>query len=86
MRDRIIIAQRQDEGLERRRVKVRTNGCENYPEEADNALTFGGRLCASKDKKLRDKIVSEAHDTPYTAHPGSTKLYQDLRRNFSGTA
>lgn len=29
--------------------------------------------------KLRDKIVSEAYDTPYVAHPGSTKLYQDLK-------
>ena len=72
--------------MERIRVKVRTNGYENYPEKADNALTFGGRLCAPKDKKLRDKTVSEAYDTPYTAHPGSTKVYQDLRQNFSGTA
>ena len=46
------------------RVTVRTNGCENYPEEADNALTFGGRLGAPNDKKPRDKIVSEAHDKP----------------------
>ena len=26
--------------------------------------------------------MREAHCTPYTAHPGATKMYQDLRANF----
>ena len=82
LRERIIAAQRQDEGLEKIRAKVRIGGHETYHEEADNALTFGGRLCVPQDEKLRDEILSEAHDTPYTAHPGSTKMYQDLKRKF----
>ena len=26
--------------------------------------------------------MNEANCTPYTAHPGSTKVYQDLRHSF----
>ena len=44
LRERIIAAQRQDEGLKKIRAKVRTDGHETYHEEVGNALTFGRRL------------------------------------------
>jgi hypothetical protein len=27
-------------------------------------------------------ILKEAHESPLTIHPGSTKMYQDLRQKF----
>ena len=36
--------------------------------------------CACQTTK--NEIMSEAHETPYTAHPGSTKMYQDLKKSF----
>jgi hypothetical protein len=27
-------------------------------------------------------ILREAHKTPYTIHPGETKMYRDLKQNF----
>jgi hypothetical protein len=27
-------------------------------------------------------ILREAHETPYTVHPGETKMYRDLKQNF----
>ena len=35
-----------------------------------------------KNEELRQEIMREAHNTPYTAHPGGTKMYRDLRQNF----
>ena len=35
-----------------------------------------------KRKELRELILREAHDTPYSIHPGATKMYQDLQRLF----
>ena len=32
--------------------------------------------------KLQRKILSEAHRTPYTVHPGATKMYRDLREVY----
>ena len=31
---------------------------------------------------MRKRILIEAHDTPYTAHPGATKMYQDLKKGY----
>ena len=31
---------------------------------------------------LRKLILSEAHDTAYSIHPGSTKMYYDLKERF----
>ena len=33
-------------------------------------------------KDLRKLILSEAHDTTYSIHPGSTKMYYDLKEHF----
>jgi hypothetical protein len=33
-------------------------------------------------KDLKKLILSEAHDTAYSLHPGSTKMYYDLKERF----
>ncbi|XP_042044005.1 uncharacterized protein LOC121789673 [Salvia splendens] len=55
---------------------------ESYREEADNALTYEGRLCVPNDETLRNEIMSEAHETSYTTHPRSTKMHQDMKKQF----
>ena len=43
---------------------------------------FGNRLVVPKVRNLRRLILKEAHESPLTIHPGSTKMYQDLRQRF----
>ena len=31
---------------------------------------------------MTGKVMEEAHDTPLSIHPGSTKMYQDIRQRF----
>ncbi|GJX19231.1 putative reverse transcriptase domain-containing protein [Tanacetum coccineum] len=31
---------------------------------------------------LREKVMTEAHSSPFTIHPGSTKMYRDLKQYF----
>ncbi|GKC83843.1 putative reverse transcriptase domain-containing protein, partial [Tanacetum coccineum] len=31
---------------------------------------------------LREKVMMEAHSSPFTIHPGSTKMYRDLKQYF----
>jgi hypothetical protein len=33
-------------------------------------------------KLLRETILKEAHDSAYSIHPGSTKMYQDLKQRY----
>ena len=35
-----------------------------------------------KDHHLRRQILDEAHLSKFSIHPGSTKMYQDLRQNY----
>jgi hypothetical protein len=35
-------------------------------------------------KHLRETILKEAHNSAFSIHPGSTKMYQDLNRNTGG--
>ena len=31
---------------------------------------------------LREQLLIEAHETPYSVHPGTTKMYQDLKKGY----
>ncbi len=48
----------------------------------DGILHCKGRLCIPDDAQLKEQILSEAHTTPYLVHPGTTKMYKDLREQF----
>ena len=48
----------------------------------DGILQFKGRLCIPNDAQLKEQLLSEAHTTPYSVHPGVTKMYQDLKERF----
>ena len=45
-------------------------------------LGFKGRICVPDDEEIKKQIFYEAHNTPYAMHPGTTKMYQDLKRYF----
>ncbi|WVZ76302.1 hypothetical protein U9M48_024289 [Paspalum notatum var. saurae] len=37
------------------------------------------RICVPDVDSIKKLILSEAHDTAYSIHPGSTKMYHDLK-------
>ena len=39
----------------------------------ENSLWFQGRICVPDVPKIKEVIFKEAHQTPYSIHPGSTK-------------
>ncbi|KAL5562756.1 hypothetical protein UlMin_032503 [Ulmus minor] len=48
----------------------------------DGILHYKGRLCIPDDAEIKEQLLSEAHATPYSVHPGATKMYQDLKERF----
>ncbi|TYK21579.1 pol protein [Cucumis melo var. makuwa] len=52
---------------------------EDFSISSDHGLTFEGCLCVPEDSAVKEELLKEAHSSPFTMHPGSTKLYQDLR-------
>ncbi|XP_075102717.1 uncharacterized protein LOC142177538 [Nicotiana tabacum] len=50
--------------------------------ESDGVLRMGDRLCVADVDGLRHAILEEAHNSKYTIHPGSTKMYHDLKQFY----
>jgi hypothetical protein len=43
---------------------------------------FYGSTVVPKNHRLRKQILDETHLSKFSMHPGSTKMYQDLKQNF----
>nr|XP_009776765.1 PREDICTED: uncharacterized protein LOC104226448 [Nicotiana sylvestris] len=50
--------------------------------ESDGVLRMGDRLCVADVDGLRHAILEEAHNSKYTIHPGSIKMYHDLKQFY----
>ncbi|KAL4032214.1 hypothetical protein IC575_005282 [Cucumis melo] len=55
---------------------------EDFSISFDDGLTFDGRLCVLEDSAVKAELLTEVHSSPFTMHPGRTKMYQDLRRVY----
>jgi hypothetical protein len=53
-----------------------------FHEDAEGTLWFKERLVVPRREALKKKILGEAHTSRYSIHPGSTKMYHDLRQQF----
>jgi hypothetical protein len=80
----IIAAQKDDEGmgLIKRRMQEDDPKVTCFHEEAEGTLWFKERLVVPRREVLKKKILDEAHTLRYSIHPGSTKMYHDLRQQF----
>ncbi|KAL0540120.1 hypothetical protein IC582_024350 [Cucumis melo] len=82
LRQRIIVAQLNDPYLVEKRLLVETGQSEDFSISSDDGLTFDGRLCVPEDSAVNVEILIEAHNSSFTMHPGSTKMYQNMRRAY----
>ena len=48
----------------------------------DGIYMYQGRLCVHDVDGLWERILTEAHESRYTVHPSSTKIYQDLKEIY----
>ena len=80
--DEIKAVQNEDEYLQAMVRKSKETGNTDFSIKDDGSLWCKDRLCVSVNMELKKKIMKEAHSTPYTAHPGSTKIYHDLKSTY----
>jgi hypothetical protein len=82
LRDEIIAAQNDDEGMGhiKRRMREGDPKVACFREDAEGTLWFKERLVVPSREALKKKILDEAHTSRYSFHPGSTKMYHDLRQ------
>jgi hypothetical protein len=50
--------------------------------DKDGVLWFKKRLCVLKQGHFRKTVLDEAHNSAYSIHPGTTKMYLDLKEKY----
>jgi hypothetical protein len=74
--------QKDDKKLQEIRDLIKIGKAPHFREDDQGTLWYKGRICVPDVNDLRKLILSEAHDTAYSIHPGSTKMYYDLKERF----
>ena len=75
-------AQPDDHVLQRHAKNMIAGRTSNFSKDHFGTLRFRGRICVPNQADLKQKILSEAHESSYSIHPGGTKMYEDLRQIF----
>ena len=61
---------------------IKEDKAPGFTEDEQGVLWFKGRICVPNIKSIKELILREAHDSAYSLHPGSTKMYNDLKQQF----
>ena len=80
---RVIESQGQDAKIVSIRDRVQSGiGDEGWTVYTDGSLRFRGRVVVPHLTDLREEILREIQCSRFSMHPGGTKMYQDLRRQY----
>jgi hypothetical protein len=74
--------QKDDEKINEIRQLIIDGKSLDFREDAKGVVWFKDRLCVPDITSIRELILKEAHETVYSIHPGSEKMYQDLKKRF----
>ena len=64
--------------------KMHKGHAPDFSRDQQGTLRFRGRICAPNLEGLKKKILVEAHEAPYSIHPGGTKMMKTFVRYFGG--
>ncbi|KAA0046147.1 ty3-gypsy retrotransposon protein [Cucumis melo var. makuwa] len=82
LRQKIIDTQSNDPYLVDKRCLAEAGQAVEFSISSDGGLLFERHLCVPTDNAVETELLSEAHSSPFSMHPGSAKMYQDLKRVY----
>jgi hypothetical protein len=74
--------QKDDEKINEIRQLIINGKGPDFREDVEGVIWFKHRLCVPDIKSIQELILMEAHETAYSIHPGSEKIYQYLKKRF----
>jgi hypothetical protein len=74
--------QLEDAKLKEIRQLIRDNKTSDFSEDSQGTLWLGEQICVPNLKPIKESILREAHDSAYSIHPGSTKMYKDFKTHY----
>jgi hypothetical protein len=54
----------------------------NFMQDEQGTIWFKNRICVPEIDSLHETILKEAYDSDYSIHPGSSKMYLDLKQKY----
>ena len=76
--DKIREAQKTDKEIAKIKENMSKGKAKGFCEDEHDTLWFEDRVYVPNDLEIRKLILQEAHDSPYSIHPGNTKMYLDF--------
>jgi hypothetical protein len=74
--------QLEDVGIQKIKESMKQGEAPDFTEDEQGTVWVKGRLWVPETGDFRETILREAHDSAYSIHPGSTKMYQDLKQRY----
>jgi hypothetical protein len=82
LESKIIEGQKIDKRIFHIKEKIKEEPSKHFRLDEHDVLWFDDRLVVPKDGELKNKLMDEAHLSKLSIHPGSSKMYQELRPRF----
>jgi hypothetical protein len=67
--------QESDEKIKKIKTQINLGKASDFKEDEQGKIWFKKRICVPEIEHLRQFILSEAHDSAYSIHPGSIQMY-----------
>ena len=78
----MLEAQKNDEKIATIVNQNRVGKETEFTAKDDGFLYYKDQVCVPNDDELKKSILKEAHSGSFAMHPGSTKMYQDLKTSY----
>jgi hypothetical protein len=82
LEEEIRKGQESDEKIKEIKALIGLGKAPDFMEDEQGTVWFKKRICVPEIEHLRQLILREAHDSAYSIHPRSTKMYQDLKKKY----
>jgi hypothetical protein len=74
--------QLEDAKIQEIKEQIKEDKASGFSIDNQGTLWYKKRICVPELKEIRESILREAHDSAYSIHPGSTKMYHDLKSRY----
>jgi hypothetical protein len=74
--------QLEDAKIQEIKEQIKEDKAPGFSIDDQGTLWYKKCICVPEIKEIRESILREAHDSSYSIHPGSTKMYHDLKNRY----
>jgi hypothetical protein len=74
--------QPEDAKIQEIKEQIKEDKALGFSVDEQGTLWYKNRLCVPKVKEIRELILRNDHDSTYSIHPGSIKMYHDLKSRY----